>query len=940
MSEVWNYAEFWTKPQAAGGTRSGFFLPIAPQRRRRLNGDDALSFALYKTHRLATTIAKGMAVREVLSADGATWREWVVDRVNFRSGDSLTMQIDCLGMLAQLVNYPVTTSDADGYVYSTTSAIQLAPSTIISGYIRSNAPSWITSGTVTPTALAEVPFAGDSALSGGRRLEEAVPGYELWLEANSTTDYKVNFSVLGGSAPTLYLRAAKNLKSLEKSILPGQVTRVNQVNGAAGDDGPSGLAWAYWEVVSTAGSGPYTVVLKAIHGGDGPIAFDNQFNHSGLPGGSNSLYLEKRDGTFTNITGSSASAQSLTVASITTITAGDWVRIVASSSGLHLTSLDSPTELAANGVLAGKYESPWDDALCVVKNALQEVWPSTLPTGWTGLGAKSTTANEFLTSGAALLINQSVSDGAQIAAPPARSWYIRKRKTTYSAVAWIRLRAVLGAGSVTMQVKVNGTVVGSGLVYTSPAAVWRQLKIEGLDLSAYVSTTVTLTLEIVKSGGAGTVNMLVDSMCLFPSLAAKAVTTGSNAARIWQGVNDFLDENRAIRASYTVNAADLDRMGRANQVGVSLGGSAVVVDDEIGTVTARVVDISDRPDDPGDATYVLSNIPSRLSRQPSKPLPLVIPFFEPIEVRVADRDTRNAQLKVKASITASDETSVTVTVDAADTLGGTPAISYAVFGATYVSGSGSGPYVFTKPAVGTGLGRAVFTATQDARTDVYDAIDIPESDPPVLLAITATQTAADDTTVTVDVTAVDPRGTATISIADDGGAATTGPTGDSWVIARPTAGDPPLLVKFTASATNRTSQSCSVTVTPQDDGGGGGTFPPSIDAFYENGINTSTEEVTLEWTVSNPPASPTYDLKYWYTITDAAGVVQEAATSTLSSISTPYALGLAALNFDIKTKNPGTTGFDILTLQLRMKDGSTVVATKDISVTVDGDYNP
>lgn len=245
----------------------------------------------------------------------------------------------------------------------------------------------------------------------------------------------------------------------------------------------------------------------------------------------------------------------------------------------------------------------------------------------------------------------------------------------------------------------------------------------------------------------------------------------------------------------------------------------------------------------------------------------------------------------------------------------------------------------TRPAQGSSGGSVVVYAFGSYGGSALQILQIEPAVPPVLLTITATQTAADDTTVTYDVIAVDPTGVTTPSIADDGGAATTGPTGDSWVIARPTAGDPPLTVKFTASGTDRVSQSVSIVV-PAQDGTSGGTFPPSIDAFYEDGVNTSTEEVTLKWTVSNPPASPTYDLKYWYTITDSAGVVQEAASSTISSISTPYALGLAALNFDIKTKNPGTTGFDILTLQLRMKDGATVVATKDISVTVDGDYSP
>lgn len=243
-----------------------------------------------------------------------------------------------------------------------------------------------------------------------------------------------------------------------------------------------------------------------------------------------------------------------------------------------------------------------------------------------------------------------------------------------------------------------------------------------------------------------------------------------------------------------------------------------------------------------------------------------------------------------------------------------------------------------RPAVGAAAGSLVVGAFGSRGGAVEQVVGIEPQTPPILLTITATQTASSDTTMTYDVIAVDPSAGTSPTIADDGGAATTGPSGDSWVIARPTAGDPPLSVKFTASASGRVSQSVTVIVPAQDVGGG--TVPASIDAFYDDEVNTGSDYIGLTWTVSNPPASPTYDLRYWYSITDAAGAVEEADNGTLSAISTPYDMSLSALNFDIKTKNPGTTGFDTLTLQLRMKDGSTVVATKDMAITVDGDYTP
>jgi hypothetical protein len=318
-----------------------------------------------------------------------------------------------------------------------------------------------------------------------------------------------------------------------------------------------------------------------------------------------------------------------------------------------------------------------------------------------------------------------------------------------------------------------------------------------------------------------------------------------------------------------------------------------------------------------------ATLPPRFTLAPSKPLALVIPYLEPIHVQRATTDARNAAQLLKAEITASDETSVTVTLTALDSLGGTPTITYAVFGAGYSSGSGVGPYVFTKPAVGTGLGRAVFTAKLQGRADVYDAVDIPEAEPPVLLAITATFSAADADSITYQVVAVDPRGTASISIADDGGAASTSLGSDLYELARPVAGDPPLAVKFTASATNRTSQSVTVHV-PAQDVSGGGTVPPSIDGLVSS-ANTSTEEISLTWTGNNAPGGATYDLYYRWKTFDGTGAIDNEASGTATGVSSTYAWTYAGL--DLVTK--GTSGWQYLevTFRVSMKDGGSTVAT-------------
>ena len=594
---------------------------------------------------------------------------------------------------------------------------------MFTGFILSNTPSFLALGTVTPTDVIEVPFSDDSALSGCRRIEGIETGYETSLRRNGGTQYLIDYTVLGASADTIYLRTAKNMRGLTRTIVDGQVTRVTQITGAQGDDGVTTTAWAYWEVVSASGT---SVVLKSIHGGDGPIAFDNQLNHALLPGGANSLYLEKMDTTTTQITGSVASTQTLTVASTSGISAGDWVRIVASSTGKHLTQLDAPDAIASYGVLAGAYTSGWDDTVCVVKNPLQADWSGTLPDNWTGVGGKTTAAGNWLTAGQALLINQSLSLNAHIAAPPTRTWYIRNRRTTFSASAWIRLLALPGTPGIGFQVKVNGTVVGAPLIYQTPANVWVQLKLEGMDFTPYLGTSVTIGVELFAAAG-GTVNMLVDSLCIGPSLTARAVTVGANASRTWEGVNDYLADQSALQVSYQGDIVDLYALGYPQQVEPVLGGNAVIVDDELGTIPVRIVEIDDVPNDPAQTSLIFSNIPARLSRVQADPLALTIPLFDPLSQMIASTTSNGSgALLCKVTLTASDATTVTCTVFYMDTLGGTPTLNYTTLNATYVSGSGAGPWVFQRPISGTGTGQVIFSVALAGRTDVFDVLSVPE----------------------------------------------------------------------------------------------------------------------------------------------------------------------------------------------------------------------
>lgn len=798
MPEAFQYFELRT---AIGGAALGIMQPIGSRRRLSVNGDDALSFNIQADHRLVPQIEKGKIVREVLSVDGATWREWEIK--DYRLG-AVLMFIECRPIMEMLKAYPVHLVDGDGYVYTDAPAIQLPPATMISSRILSTTPAVFALGTVTPTALGEVPFSGDNARSGLLRMEEIFPPYNAQLRW-SGTQYLVDFIQIGVGAPILYLRDMKNIVAIEKRTTADHINRLTQIRGADGDDGPTGIAWAYWEVTAKSGADPNVLLtLAAIHGGDGPIKFDGQFNHANLPGGVSSLYLESITHTYVQITDSIASTQQLKVAAGAAFAVGNRVRVCASSTGKHLTFLDAPAEIALYGVQPGAFESGYDDTHTVNKNAMQAAWatPASLPDGWTGLGAQTTVSADVISSGKALLINQSVADGAQIAAPPAAVVKIRARQTKWCATAWIKVKAAFGAGGITFQLKANGTVVGAGLLYGAPSSytvgVYRQLIVRGLDLSTFVGTSPSLVAEIIKSGGTGTVHMVVDDICITPTIGERAACDGSNDARTWQEANRFLDAARASYYQWPVTDADLARNGITAEAGASLGGTVVMETEKYGTVSARILQINDVPEDPSQgASYEISTLPPRFSRAKVKPAEFLIPFGVPQEVTTAQVGEANAVLIVKV-ITPFTQTATQITINLTvmDTRGGAPTVvGVAVGGATIASGSGSGPWVINRPAAGAGVGRATFTASLPGRADVWDAIDVPEQ---VAAALVYTEcqakiTAVTATTVTVTVTSVSPSGTPTVQLVAITGSATlnsglaigtTGASPQVWVFNR------------------------------------------------------------------------------------------------------------------------------------------------------------
>lgn len=733
-------AEYWTGLRCDGGVRQGAAWVFQAQRQQRLTGEDSLVFSVLRDSRVAAQAHVGGVIRLVEMATGRgtvadNWQaaEWVITSID-RSDESEAVQVTCSSVLSRLNSIPIEYVDPDGWVSLEPAAVLLPPATVISDYILGGAPAWLSVGDVEPTAPCEVPFSQDTALSGLRRLEERVPGYEVSCEPvhadplrDLFTGYRVNYTVRGSAAAPIYLRRAKNIRGVQQKGRSSQVTRLIRITGAQGDYGPATLAYAYWRIAATrtisAGSS-YGVTLAAIHGGPGPIGWNDQLNHAGLPGGANSLGLESTQGTVRTIIGSDAASQEVVISApnLTGFSSGSWVRVTRAN-GHDLTQLDVPDAVAQYGVQPGTFTSEWDDTLNLIPNA-------TMAAGrWSGFSTP-VDSTDWITAGRAATIS-----GAALPTPT--TVYLPSRRRWFSATAWVRLTAGL---SDPMTFALNDTSTGASVTLDvlGPIGPWQELRIEGYQSS--LDSLLTLTFL----GGAGG-SVRVDSASLTPSFTARPIIEGSAAARIWQDANQYLADVSEPQTTTTVDIADMHALGLPSHVPVVLGGVAVLRHPYFADVTARVLEIRDVPGDPASRRFTVSTVAPRLTREPTKPLALVVPFHESLQVRTAKRDATQAATVLTASISASDDTTVTIDLDyESATGGGTPDVTTYDWGTTLLSGSGLGPYVYERPAPGDGVGRAGFSARSPGRPEAYDAVDIPEQPAgSVAPDLTVRQTASD-----------------------------------------------------------------------------------------------------------------------------------------------------------------------------------------------------
>lgn len=236
----------------------------------------------------------------------------------------------------------------------------------------------------------------------------------------------------------------------------------------------------------------------------------------------------------------------------------------------------------------------------------------------------------------------------------------------------------------------------------------------------------------------------------------------------------------------------------------------------------------------------------------------------------------------------------------------TPAATITEAAGTFVD------YTVTRPAFGAGAGRVTFTATAANRTSDSDAVDVPEVDrDTVYLAMRARITATTATTLTVRVAVADPypQGAASVSIAtqDLGVGAATTPSSPQTVtpastiteaagtyidytVTRPAFGAGAGRVTFTATASNRTTDSDAVDVPEASILSSGLTLAIGT-CLATNAGSTGPpfNQLEVPFTFSNMPAGTTFDVGYNNGVSGGVGYVTGLTASPATFTSVTFA---------------------------------------------------
>jgi hypothetical protein len=290
------------------------------------------------------SLAEGRCLRVLSQARGEQW--WFVSSVQDSDGDAALVQVTA-GPLRQLLTVRGLVRDGGTFAFTPG---RITPADLLTEYVLTNLAadglSWITLGTVDPTAPLEVGTLQRVTRAGVLDLIEQETGATARLRGLYTS------GVLTGFALDVVADVAAGLDVVPLSAGLASVQRTRDALRAASVAVPFDVAdrpmqQTAWVVDAVSGTAPAWITLRDVEApAPWPIREDGQFVGA---------FLVQADGTATAITDSRASDSAVQVGAIGTLAVGAEVTLARDTAGRPVLEVTSPSAVAGpRGRLVGQ----------------------------------------------------------------------------------------------------------------------------------------------------------------------------------------------------------------------------------------------------------------------------------------------------------------------------------------------------------------------------------------------------------------------------------------------------------------------------------------------------------------------------------------------------------------------------------------------------------
>jgi hypothetical protein len=592
--------EVWTDLQCAGGTRTAI-LPLDHVTRlvttERVTREDDGTLELSKDANAYGYLSVGAVIR-LLYTDAA-FEEWRIAELSDTSQASRLVRVTLQSVLFDLNvrDNPITSTTSNVTTLDVSYATK-TPTQLVTA-IMAFAPSWFDVGTVTPTTVVDVSVSSAYPLRGLRAVVDALRARgvdcELDFRRNGTTGYYLDLvTTIGSSASAVDVRTAKNLLATTRAKrLAEQATSVIMRGGAGvrRSGTPTTIALGFWKVASVSGS---DVELRGAEDCPDPILYDDQFN---------SHYLQKTDGTYTQITDTVASTQKVTVASAASISANQWLRIVSNSSGDDMVKLSKPTATAPLTQSRIVPISGLTDRTNWCVNAVFARWTAGAPDDWT---ETDTAGHATISEESSVVLYGSRSCKVVVVQPgiPAANVYMTSRSMSIApsastrdltASAWIYVDKSLSTGTPNGTFYVEAAGASGSVTYAAiTSQTWTRINCTASSVTG-VSRAVAVRYQAGSTAAQGLTYYIGAAMLEEVSSAQSTFIVGSQPAYLHAAGNRVLGLYSDPPTAYTVSFADLGAWDATAfpYDNVTLGATANVSDTDLGVTTSdRIVEIT------------------------------------------------------------------------------------------------------------------------------------------------------------------------------------------------------------------------------------------------------------------------------------------------------------------------------------------------------------